>query len=328
VPRILSGIQPTGVVHLGNYVGAFSRWAREQEAEHYFFIANLHGITLPIDPKVLCSKTIDVACWLLAAGIDPDVSTLFVQSQVPEHVQLSWILECTATMGEASRMTQFKDKGAGRESVSVGLFTYPILQAADILIYQADEVPIGEDQRQHVELARDIAQRFNRRYGEIFTVPKPTFPKIGARIMDLQQVDKKMSKSAASMQGVLLLSEDEATTRRKVLRAVTDSGSEVRAAPDKPGVTNLLNVMAAVTGSTVADLELVYQGKGYGTFKADVAEAVNAFLRPVRQRHRELAADPYAVQDVLLKGAGKAREVAARTVEAAYERVGFLQPLP
>ncbi|MGH8886597.1 MAG: tryptophan--tRNA ligase [Egibacteraceae bacterium] len=328
MPRLLSGIQPTGAVHLGNYIGAFSRWAREQEAEHYFFLADLHAITLPIDPKVLRSKTIDVACWLLAAGIDPDVCTLFVQSQVPEHAQLSWILECTATMGEASRMTQFKDKGAGRDSVSVGLFTYPILQAADILLYQADEVPIGEDQRQHVELARDIAQRFNHRYGATFTVPKPTFPKVGARIMDLAQVGKKMSKSAASMQGVLLLSEDEATTRKKVLRAVTDSGSEVRAGPDKPGVTNLLDIMAAVTGSAVAALERGYQGKGYGDFKSDVAEAVNVFLRPVRQRHAELVADPGAVHDVLLKGAGKAREVAARTVATAYERVGFLPPLP
>jgi tryptophanyl-tRNA synthetase len=328
VPRLVSGIQPTGAVHLGNYIGAFSRWAREQQAEHYFFLADLHAITLPIDPKVLRSKTIDVACWLLAAGIDPDICTLFVQSQVPEHIQLSWILECTTTMGEASRMTQFKDKGAGRESVSVGLFTYPILQAADILLYQADEVPIGDDQRQHVELARDIAQRFNHRYGETFTVPKPTFPEVGARIMDLAQAEKKMSKSAASLQGVLLLSEDEAATRKKVLRAVTDSGSEIRAAPDKPGITNLLNIMAAVTGSTVADLETRYQGKGYGDFKRDVAEAVNAFLRPVRQRHAELTADPGAVHDVLLKGASKAREVAARTVATAYDRVGFLSPLP
>ncbi|MGH8902180.1 MAG: tryptophan--tRNA ligase [Egibacteraceae bacterium] len=328
MPRVLSGIQPTGAVHLGNYVGAFSRWAREQEPEHYFFLADQHAITLPIDPRVLRGKTIDVACWLLAAGLDPDVCTLFVQSQVPEHTQLSWILECTATMGEVGRMTQFKEKGAGRDSVPVGLFTYPILQAADILLYQTDEVPVGEDQRQHVELARDIAQRFNHRYGATFTVPKPTFPKIGARIMDLQQAGKKMSKSAESMQGVLLLGEDEATTRKKVLRAVTDSGSEVRAGPEKVGITNLLGIMAAVTGSEVAALEHTYQGKGYGDFKSDVAEAVNAFLRPVRQRHAELVADPDAVRDVLLEGAGKAREVAARTVATSYERVGFLPPLP
>lgn len=328
MPRILSGIQPTGAVHLGNYIGAFSRWAREQEPEHFFFLADQHAITLPIDPRVLRTKTVDVACWLLAAGLDPDICTLFVQSQVPEHAQLSWILECTATMGEAGRMTQFKDKGQGRESVSVGLFTYPILQAADILLYQAEEVPIGDDQRQHVELTRDIAQRFNRRYGETFTVPRSTFPTIGARIMDLQQVDKKMSKSAESMQGVILLGDDETQTRRKLLRAVTDSGSEVRAAPGKQGITNLLDIMAAVTGSEVAALERAYQGKGYGDFKSNVAEAVNAFLRPVRTRHAELLADPDAVHDTLAKGAGKAREVAARTVEVAYERVGFLPPLP
>jgi len=328
VPRILSGIQPTGAVHLGNYIGAFSRWAREQQPEHFFFLADLHALTLPIDPVQLRLKTIDAACWLLAAGLDPDVCTLFVQSQVPEHTQLSWILECTATMGEAGRMTQFKDKGQGRDSVSVGLFTYPILQAADILLYQADEVPIGDDQRQHVELTRDIAQRFNRRYGETFTVPAPTFPTVGARIMDLQQVDKKMSKSAESMQGVILLDDDEATTRKKMMRAVTDSGSEVRAAPGKRGITNLLDIMAAVTGSEVAALEHAYQGKGYGDFKAGIAEAVNAFLRPVRERHAELAADPCAVQDILAKDASKAREVAARTVEVVYERVGLLPPLP
>ena len=328
MPRILSGIQPTGAVHLGNYVGAFSRWALQQAHEHFFCVVNLHAITLPHDPRTLRAQTIDTACWLLAAGLDPDVCTLFVQSQVPEHTQLSWILECTATMGETARMTQFKEKGAGRDSVSVGLFTYPILMAADILIYQAEEVPVGEDQRQHVELARDIAQRFNHRYGETFTVPKATLPTVGARIMDLQQVDKKMSKSAASMQGVLLLGEDEATTRKKVLRAVTDSGSHVHASPDKPGITNLLDIMAAVTGTEAAALERAYEGKGYGDFKSDVAEAVNAFLRPVRQRHAELVAHPDAVQDVLLKGAAKAREVAARTVEVAYERVGFLPPLP
>ncbi|MGH8900419.1 MAG: tryptophan--tRNA ligase [Egibacteraceae bacterium] len=328
MPRVLSGIQPTGAVHLGNYVGAFSRWAREQEPEHFFCVVDLHAITLPHDPQQLRAQTIDVACWLLAAGLDPDVCTLFVQSQVPEHTQLSWILECTATMGEAARMTQFKEKSAGRDSVSVGLLTYPVLMAADILVYQADEVPVGEDQRQHVELARDLAQRFNHRYGETFAVPKATLPKAGARIMDLQQADRKMSKSAASMQGVLLLGEDEATTRKKVLRAVTDSGSEVRAGPAKAGITNLLDIMAAVTGSEVAALERAYRGKGYGDFKSDVAEAVNAFLRPVRQRHAELVADPDAVRDVLLEGAGKAREVAARTVSAAYERVGFLPPLP
>ncbi len=324
--RVLSGIQPTGDVHLGNYVGAISRWARRQQPDHFFCIVDLHAITMPQDPGTLEGKTIDLACWLFAAGLDPDVCTLFVQSQVPEHTQLSWVLECTATMGELSRMTQFKDKGRGRDSVSVGLFTYPVLQAADILVYQADEVPVGEDQRQHIELARDIAQRFNHRYGGTFTVPKATVPEVGARIMDLQKVGAKMSKSAESPQGTVMLGEDEAATRRKIMRAVTDSGSEVRAAPDKPGVTNLLHMMAAVTGAQIAELEVRYQGKGYGDLKRDAAEAVNGFLRPVRQRHAELAADPGAVREMLRKGASRAREIAARTIEVTYERVGFLSP--
>ena len=328
MPRVLSGIQPTGDVHLGNYVGAISRWAREQQPDHFFCIVDLHAITVPQEPGTLVGKTLDLACWMVAAGLDPDVCTLFVQSQVPEHTQLSWILECTATFGELGRMTQFKDKGQGRDSVPVGLFTYPVLQAADILVYQADEVPVGEDQRQHVELTRDLAQRFNHRYGETFTLPEATVPAVGARIMDLQHVERKMSKSAASPQGTILLAEDEAATRRKIMRAVTDSGSGIDAGPDKPGITNLLDIMAAATGAEVPALESAFAGKGYGDFKRDVAEAVNAFLRPVRQRHAELVADPGAIRDLLLKGAGKAREVAARTVETAYERVGFLPPLP
>lgn len=324
--RVLSGIQPTGDVHLGNYAGAISRWARQQQPDHFFCIVDLHAITMPQDPRTLEGTTIDLACWLFAAGLDPDVCTLFVQSQVPEHTQLSWVLECIATMGELSRMTQFKDKGRGRDSVSVGLFTYPVLQAADILVYQADEVPVGEDQRQHIELARDIAQRFNHRYGDTFKVPKVTVPEVGARIMDLQKVGAKMSKSAESPQGTVLLGEDEAATRRKIMRAVTDSGSEVRAAPDKPGVTNLLHMMAAVTGAQIAELEVRYQGKGYGDLKRDAAEAVNGFLRPVRQRHAELAGDPGAVREMLRKGASRAREIATRTIEVTYERVGFLSP--
>jgi tryptophanyl-tRNA synthetase len=324
----LSGIQPTGDVHLGNYVGAISRWAREQQPDHFFCIVDMHAITLPKDPATLVAKTMDLACWLLAAGLEPDTCTLFVQSQVPEHAQLNWILECTATIGELSRMTQFKDKGQGRDSVSVGLFTYPVLQAADILLYHAEEVPVGDDQRQHVELTRDIAQRFNHRFGETFTLPKVVTPKVGARIMDLQRADRKMSKSAESPQGTILLGEDEAVTRKKIMRAVTDSGSGIVASPDKPGITNLIDILAAATGGEVAAIESAFAGKGYGDFKKDVAEALNAFLRPVRERHAELAADPAAVRDVLLKGAGKAREVAARTVETAYERVGFLPPLP
>jgi tryptophanyl-tRNA synthetase len=325
VTRVLSGIQPTGDVHLGNYIGAISRWAREQQPEHFFCIVDLHAITVQQDPEELRAKSLDLASWLFAAGLDPDRSTLFVQSQVREHSELAWILNCVATMGELSRMTQFKDKSQGRDSVSVGLFDYPVLQAADILLYQAEEVPVGADQQQHIELTRDIAQRFNSRFGDTFTLPKATFPKAGARIMDLQLIDKKMSKSAESPQGTLLLGEDEGVTRKKILRAVTDSGSEVRAAPDKQGVTNLLDLLAAVTGSEVSDIERSYVGKGYGDFKKDVAEAVNGFLRPVRERYAELRGDPGTVEENLRKGADKAREVASRTMDTVRERVGFLR---
>ncbi len=320
--RVLSGIQPTGEVHLGNYIGAISRWARDQQPEHFFCIVDLHAITVPQDPVALREKSLDLATWLFAAGIQPGL--LFVQSQVREHSELGWILNCVATMGELHRMTQFKDKSQGRDSVTVGLFDYPVLQAADILIYQAEEVPVGADQQQHVELTRDIAQRFNSRYGETFTLPKATFPVSGARIMDLQQVDKKMSKSADSPGGTIVLAEDEDTTRKKILRAVTDSGSEIRAGDDKPGVTNLLDLMAAVTSATVAQLEDHFSGKGYGDFKKEVAEAVNGYLRPVRDRYAELKQDPGAVVEELRKGSDRARAVAAETMSVVRERVGFL----
>ena len=321
--RVLSGIQPTGDVHIGNYLGAFARWAREQQPEHFFCIVDLHAMTVEYDPAALRERTVDLAAWLFAAGIDPDRSTLFVQSHVREHAELGWVLQCIATMGEVSRMTQFKEKSEGRESVSVGLFAYPVLQAADILLYQADEVPVGEDQRQHVELTRDVAQRFNSRFGQTFTLPKATFPKSGARIMDLQIVDKKMSKSLGTA-GAILLDETESQTRKKVMRAVTDSGSEVRAAPDKPGVTNLLDLMSAATGAEVADLEQRFAGEGYGTFKAEVAEAVNGVLRPVRDRYAELREDPGAIAEALRKGADRAREVAAATMAVVRDRAGML----
>ncbi len=322
--RVFSGIQPSGDVHLGNYVGAINRWAHDQRPEHTYCIVDLHAITAGHDPATLRAKTLDLATWLLAAGLDPDVCTLFVQSHVPEHAECSWVLECTATMGELGRMVQFKQRAEGRDTVPVGLFTYPVLQAADILLYHAEEVPVGADQRQHIELTRDIAHRFNSRFGETFTLPRATLPPAGARIMDLQLVDKKMSKSLDSPQGTLLLDDSEATTRKKLLRAVTDSGTEVRAAPDKPGITNLLDLFAAVTGAEVAALEQHYDGKGYGAFKGDLAEAVNGFLRPVRDRHAELAADPGAVAEALRKGAAKAQEVASQTMAVVRERVGFL----
>ncbi len=322
--RVLSGIQPTGEPHLGNYIGAISRWAAEQQPEHLFCVVDLHSITMEHDPADLRRKTLELAAWILAAGLDPDVGTLFVQSQVPEHTRLSWVLECVATYGELHRMTQFKEKSEGRDSISVGVLTYPVLQAADILLYHAEEVPVGEDQRQHVELTRDLAQRFNHRFGETFALPKPTFPVVGARVMDLQLVDKKMSKSLPPA-GTIMLGDSEAETRKKIMRAVTDSGSEVRAAPDKQGVTNLLDLMSAVTGATVSELETRYAGTGYGDFKKDVAEAVNGYLRPVRDRYAELSQDPGAVQKALARGAEKARAIAAKTVEDAYDRVGFLR---
>jgi len=306
VARVLSGVQPTGAPHIGNYLGAWSRWVREQQQGHFYCVVDLHAMTVPYEPADLRERTLDVATWLLACGLDPDTATLFVQSHVREHSELAWILTCVATMGELQRMTQFKEKSAGRESVSAGLLTYPALQAADILLYQAEEVPIGDDQRQHLELCRDVAQRFNHRFGDTFMVPMPTFPTTGARVMDLQQAGSKMSKSLPPA-GTILLADDEATTRKKIMRAVTDSGSEVRAAPDKPGVTNLLDLMAAVTGKDVGDLESHFHGKRYGDFKAELAEAVNGVLRPVRDRYTELRTDPEAVRDVLLKGAGAAR---------------------
>ncbi len=324
MPRVFSGIQPTGDPHLGNWMGAISRWAAEQQSDHFFCIVDLHAITIPKDPVELKAKTLDLAMWLFAAGLDPEVCTLFVQSQVREHSELAWVLSCTSQMGELNRMVQYKQKSAGKESVSVGLFTYPVLQAADILLYQADEVPVGEDQIQHIELTRDIAQRFNSRYTQTFTLPKATVPTAGARVMDLQEPTNKMSKSAETDSGVILLAEDEKRTAKKIMRAVTDSGSEVKASPDKPGVTNLLDLLSACGGSDVPTLEAEFQGRMYGDLKKAVAEAVNEYLRPARERHAELATDPAEVQRMLAVGADRAREVAVRTMADVRERVGFL----
>jgi len=325
VATVFSGMQPTGEVHLGNYLGAVSRWVRDQAQDQYFCVVDLHAITIPIDPQVLRARGIDLATWWLAAGLNPDVCTIFVQSQVREHSELAWILNCVASMGELNRMTQFKDKAEGKDFVSVGLFGYPVLQAADILLYHTEEVPVGADQRQHIELARDIAQRFNGRFGDTFTLPKAVFPASGARIMDLQNPDNKMSKSADSPQGTVLLAEDEAVTRKKIMRAVTDSGAEVRATPvpEKQAVANLLDMLSAVTGSSVEALEQEFDGKGYGDFKGALADAVNDYLRPVRERYTELKNDPGAVEAMLRKGAEKAREVAGTTMATVRERVGL-----
>ncbi|MBW3663093.1 MAG: tryptophan--tRNA ligase [Actinobacteria bacterium] len=325
--RVLSGIQPSGEVHLGNYLGAIRRWADEQDrVDGYFCIVDLHAITLPQVPAELRQRTLELATTLFAAGIDPDRSTLFVQSHVHEHSELAWILNCVASMGELNRMVQWKEKSADKgEHVSVGLFDYPVLQAADILLYQADEVPVGEDQRQHVELTRDIAQRFNHRFGETFNLPEATHPPVAARVMDLQSPTSKMSKSIDSPKGTVLLLDDPDRIAKKIKSAVTDSGTEVAADREtKAGITNLIELLAAVTGDEIDTIEARYAGQMYGTFKADVAEAVVEFVRPVQERYHELAADPGAVSELLAKGADKAAAVASVTLARAKDAVGFL----
>jgi tryptophanyl-tRNA synthetase len=325
--RVLSGIQPTGEVHLGNYIGAIRHWVAGQDADDQFIcLVDLHAITIPQDPATLRAKTIDLAAVLLAAGLDPSRSTLFVQSHVPEHAQLAWVLNCFTMFGELGRMTQFKEKGRKQQEagVSVGLFVYPVLQAADILIYHADKVPVGEDQRQHLELTRDVAQRFNQRFGDVFVLPSAAIPMVGAKIMDLQFPEAKMSKSSDSPNGTLLVTDPPEEIRRKVKISVTDSGREVVAGPDKPAITNLLTILSAASGRTIDELQAAYQGKGYAEFKADAADAVVEFLRPLQQRYRDLSADPAEIGRLLEVGAEKAQAVAAKTLAQVYEVVGFL----
>jgi tryptophanyl-tRNA synthetase len=328
LPRVLSGIQPTAdSFHLGNYLGALRQWVKLQEtAEAFYCVVDLHAITVPQDPAVLRRNTLVSAAQLLAIGVDPDRSALFVQSHVPEHVQLSWVLECLTGFGEASRMTQFKDKSQrdGTATTSVGLFTYPVLQAADILIYQADQVPVGEDQRQHLELTRDLATRFNGRYGPTFTVPSAHIPPGAAKVLDLQQPDKKMSKSLPPAGCVNLLDEPKVTAK-KIRSAVTDTGREVVADPEgKPGVTNLLTIHSALSGIPVPELEQQFAGRGYGDLKKELAEVVTDFVTPVRARTTELLDDQAELERILAGGAARAREVAGATVAAVYDRVGFL----
>ena len=323
-PRVLSGIRPTGAgFQLGNYLGAVRHWAAMQdEAECFFFLADLHALTDVPDPAHLRARTRESAAELLAMGVDPVRSTVFAQSHVREHAELGWVLGCLTGFGEASRMTQFKDKGGG----SVGLFTYPVLQAADILMYQADSVPIGEDQRQHLELTRDLAQRFNSRFGDTFSVPGPYVGKEGARIKDLQDPTRKMSKSIGGAGTLWVLDEPRALTK-KVKSAVTDAGREVVFDVDaKPGVSNLLTVLSVVTDRPVPELEGEFAGRGYGDLKGAVAQAVVEAFSPVRQRYAELIADPAELDRLLADGAGRAREVAVATMGAVRERVGLLAP--
>jgi tryptophanyl-tRNA synthetase len=325
--RILSGIQPTGDKHLGNYFGAIRRWVEQQDdAECYYPIVDLHAITIPQDPQDLRESTLNLAALLIACGIDPDRSTLFVQSHVPEHPRLAWVLECMTPYGDLRRMPQYREKSARQHHFGVGLLTYPVLQAADILLYQADTVPVGDDQRQHLELARDIAQRFNNRFGETFVVPQGTYPEVAAKVMDLQEPTSRMSTSAASDAGVLRVLDPPDVLRRKIRSAVTDSGREVLRSPEKPGITNLIDLYAAATGESPEAIEARYDGQGYGPFKADVAEAVIALVAPIQARYRELRADPAELRAILAKGAAKAHAVAAETLALAYDRVGFVAP--
>jgi tryptophanyl-tRNA synthetase len=331
--RVLSGIQPTAdSFHLGNYLGALRQWVTLQDAYDAFYcVVDLHAITMPQDPALLTRRTRVAAAQLLGAGLDPDQCTLFVQSHVPEHTELAWILGCMTGFGEASRMTQFKDKSSrdGQEQASVGLFTYPILQAADILLYQAAQVPVGEDQRQHLELTRDLAQRFNTRFGTTFVVPDAFIVKETAKILDLQDPTSKMSKSSGSQAGVVDILDQPDVIAKKIKRAVTDTGTEVRFdAEAKPGVSNLLGIASTLSGRSIEVLEADYQGKGYGALKTDVADLVIAVADPLRERALGWLDDPAKLAAVLAEGAERARAVADQTLAAVYDAVGFLPAGP
>jgi tryptophanyl-tRNA synthetase len=328
-PRVLSGIQPTAdSFHLGNYLGALRQWVAMQDSYDAFYcVVDLHAITTGHDPAVLRRRTRVAAAQLFGAGLDPDRATVFVQSHVPEHTELAWVLECITGFGEASRMTQFKDKAAktGTDSASVGLFAYPVLMAGDILLYQADQVPVGEDQRQHLELTRTLAQRFNHRFGKTFTVPGAYIPAEVAKITDLDNPTAKMGKSTSSSQGIVEVLEDPASIRKKIARAVTDSGTEIRADDEaKPGITNLLRIYSALTGDSVPDLERRYAGAGYGAFKKAVGDVVADTFAPIRERTEQMLADEDQLDKLLAHGAARARSVAGPTMATVRDRVGFL----
>ncbi|GAA1497355.1 tryptophan--tRNA ligase [Paeniglutamicibacter kerguelensis] len=331
-PRVLSGMQPSGdSLHLGNYLGALVNWVQTQdEYDAFFFIPDMHAITVPQDAAGLRDRTRKTAAQFIAGGIDLDKSTLFVQSQVPEHAQLAWVLNCITGFGEASRMTQFKDKSSkgGADASSVGLFTYPVLMAADILLYQPQGVPVGDDQRQHVELARDLATRFNHRFGETFVVPQAIIKKEGARIYDLQNPTSKMSKSASSPNGLINVLDDAKTVAKRIKSAVTDADTVIaHDRANKPGVSNLLEILSTVTGTAIPALVNEFDGKMYGHLKVAVADAVVEALAPVRARTLELLEDPAELDAILAAGALKAREVASKTLADVYDRVGFMAPV-
>lgn len=325
--RVFSGVQPTAdAPHLGNYIGAFRQWVVLQEQhECMFCVVDLHSLTLPWDPKLLTQRSRSAAASLIASGIDPESSILFLQSEVPEHTELSWILTCVSRMGELSRMTQFKDKTRNTEgeAIPTGIFVYPVLMAADVLVHRGELVPVGDDQRQHLELMRDIAGRFNRTFGETFPVPDAYIPAEGARIMGLDDPDFKMTKSTERPNNLIWMNDPPELVRKKILRAVTDSGREVVASPDKPAITNLLTIYSAVTDQPVANIEKEYEGKGYGDFKKGLAEALIEFLGPFRSRYLEILDDPGQLDKTLDRGAAQAREIAQDTMRTVRERVGL-----
>jgi tryptophanyl-tRNA synthetase len=325
--RIFSGIQPTGLKHLGNYAGGFRQYAATQEqGEAFFCIVDLHSISVEHDPEELRTRTLDLFAMLIATGLDPERSTIFAQSHVTAHSEANWLLSSVTSFGELRRMTQFKEKSESQDFVSAGLFTYPVLQAGDILLYQTDIVPVGIDQRQHIELTRDVAERFNSRYGETFTLPRGVYPEVGAKIMDLQEPEKKMSTTGGTANGTVYILDPPDEVRRKVKTAVTDSGREVRHTEEKPGVSNLIEVMTVATGESIADVESRYDGEGYGTFKGDVAEAVVALLEPFQTRFHEIREDDGELHRLLALGAEKARATSRPTLEVIYDRMGFVLP--
>ena len=325
--KIFSGIQPTGDKHLGNLIGGFRQYAATQEqGEAYFCIVDLHSITVDYDPADLRARTFDLASMLFATGLDADRSTVFCQSHVTAHAEAAWLLSAVTSYGQLGRMTQFKDKGDRQEFVSAGLFTYPVLMAGDILLYQTDIVPIGDDQRQHLELTRDIAQRFNTRFGETFTVPNGVYPEVGARIMDLQDPEGKMGKTGSTEHGTVLIMDPPDALRAKFKTAVTDSGREIEHREDKAGISNLIEIMTVATGETIPEIEARFDGQGYGAFKDAVAEAVIELLEPIQRRYEEIRADEPELMRMLAHGAEKARSASAPTLEQMYEKMGFVRP--
>ncbi|MEX2211271.1 MAG: tryptophan--tRNA ligase [Gaiellaceae bacterium] len=322
--RIFSGIQPTGAKHLGNYIGAIRQYVASQDTgEPVICIVDLHSITVAYDPEDLRESTLSLAALLFASGLDPERCLLFVQSHNPDHAQAAWLLGSVTSFGELRRMTQFKEKSDHQEFVAVGLFTYPVLQAADIVLYDTDVVPVGEDQRQHIELTRDVAQRFNSRYGETLVAPKVVVPEVGAKIMDLQEPENKMSTTGGTAQGTVLMLDPPDVLRKKVKSAVTDSGSEVRRGPGKEGIANLIEILSVATGDAADAIEARYEGKGYGDFKGDVAEAVVELLAPIQERYNELRGDPAELERLLALGAERARAISGPVLARMVERMGF-----